>query len=136
MVAAAAFGTIGYPGGAGGGGGWGPYYPAAQSLIAEHSGDADRTAVFGVLSFVGVTSGALGALTAALPSLLHRTAGLSMLVGLRLLLLLTALIAVLMEFVVLPVREVRWESVRRYRPDRNPRPSASRLEREESEDVD
>ncbi len=125
MVAAAAFGTIGYPGGAGGGGGWGPYYPAAQSLVAEHSGDADRTTVFGVLSFVGVTAGALGSLTAALPSLLHRTAGLSMLTGFRLLLLLTALIAVLMALVVMPVREVRRKGVSRYRPDRNPQPSAS-----------
>jgi len=103
----------------------GPYYPAAQSLVAEHSGDADRTTVFGVLSFVGVTAGALGSLTAALPSLLHRTAGLSMLTGFRLLLLLTALIAVLMALVVMPVREVRRKSVSRYQPDRNPKPSAS-----------
>jgi MFS family permease len=102
MVAAAAFATIGFPGGVGGGGGWGPYYPAAQSLVAEHSDDKFRTTIFGVLSFVGVIAGALGSLTAALPSLLHHATGLSILAGFRLLLLLTAVIGVLMALVVIP----------------------------------
>ena len=115
MVAAAAFGTIGFPGGVGGGGGWGPYYPAAQSLVAEHSDDKFRTTIFGVLSFVGVIAGALGSLTAALPSLLHHAAGLSILAGFRLLLLLTSVIAVLMALVVIPVREIRWQSVHHHR---------------------
>src|SRR5260370_30546280 len=48
-----------------------------------------------------------------------------MITGFRLLLLLTALIAVLMALVVMPVREVRRKGVSRYRPDRNPQPSAS-----------
>jgi hypothetical protein len=124
MVAAAAFGTIGYPGGAGGGGGWGPYYPAAQSLVAEHSGDADRTAVFGVLSFVGVTActwladggapqpsashgrtvDAYRVPAAAFADSSHRRSD---------------------GLVVMPVREVRRKSVSRYRPDPNPKPSAS-----------
>ena len=50
MVAAAALGTIGYAGAPGLGGGWGPYYPAAQSLVAEQGEAHQRTTIFGALS--------------------------------------------------------------------------------------
>jgi len=108
MVAAAALGTIGFPGGVGGGGGWGPYYPAAQSLIAEQADSQHRTTIFGVLSFIGVLAGALGSLAAALPRLLNTIAGASMLTGFRLLLLLTSLVGISLALVVIPVREIRY----------------------------
>lgn len=120
MVAAAAFGTIGFPGGVGGGGGWGPYYPAAQSLVAEQADHAHRTTVFGVLSFVGVIAGSLGSLAAALPRLLNASAGVSMVTGFRLLLLLTALVAISMAVVVIPVREIRYGRTLPLGPDPDP----------------
>jgi MFS family permease len=45
LVLAAGIGTIGRGGGAGSGGKWGPFYPAEQALIAEHSSDLQRTTV-------------------------------------------------------------------------------------------
>jgi MFS family permease len=117
IVAAAAFGTIGFPGGAGGGGGWGPYYPAAQSLVAEQAEYEHRTTIFSVLSFVGVIAGSLGSLASALPRLLSTTAKVPMLTGFRLLLLLTAPIGILMALVVIPVREIRYPRMLGQAPD-------------------
>jgi len=123
IVTSAAFGTIGFPGGAGGGGGWGPYYPAAQSLIAEQINYEHRTTIFGVLSFIGVLAGSLGSLASALPRLLNATAKVSMLTGFRLLLLLTALIAIAMALVVIPVREIRYPRMLGQAPDPDPETS-------------
>jgi MFS family permease len=120
IVAAAAFGTIGFPGGAGGGGGWGPYYPAAQSLVAEQAEYEHRTTIFSVLSFVGVIAGSFGSLASALPRLLNTTAKVSMLTGFRLLLLLTALIGISMALVVIPVQEIRYSRVLGQAPDPGP----------------
>lgn len=74
LVLAAAIGTIGRGGGgAGSGGNWGPFYPAEQALIAEHSTDFERTTVFGALSSVGVVAGAVGSLFAWLPRRYRRS---------------------------------------------------------------
>jgi MFS family permease len=121
IVATAALGTIGFPGGVGGGGGWGPYYPAAQSLVAEQADHFHRTTIFGVLSFIGVVTGSVGSLAATLPRLLHTTAGISMLAGFRLMFLLAMLVAILMAVVVIPVHEIR------YRPRLKPRDHVAKI---------
>lgn len=100
LVIAGALGTIGRGGGAGSGGGWGPYYPAEQALIAEHTSDRLRTTIFGALSFVGVLAGALGSLVAAAPLVPN-----SRLADYRVLFFLTIAIGVAMALVVIPVRE-------------------------------
>ena len=105
LVLAAAIGTIGRGGGAGSGGNWGPFYPAEQALIAEHSGVFERTKVFGALSFVGVLAGAVGSLFAWLPQLLSAASGASQLSGYRVLFILTAVFGVAMAAAVLPVHE-------------------------------
>jgi MFS family permease len=105
LLLAAAIGTIGRGGGAGSGGNWGPFYPAEQALIAEHSSDLARTTVFGALSFVGVVAGALGSLLAWLPRLLEMGAGLPVLDGYRVLFVLTAVFGFAMALAVVPVRE-------------------------------
>lgn len=105
LLAAAAIGTIGRGGGAGSGGNWGPFYPAEQALIAEHSNDACRTTVFGALSFVGVVAGALGSLLGWVPRLLQRFASLPLLDGYRALFALTAFFGLAMAAAVLPVHE-------------------------------
>jgi MFS family permease len=105
LVLAGALGTIGRGGGAGSGGAWGPYYPAEQALIAEHAKDAQRTTVFGALSFVGVLAGAIGSLLAALPLLLHQDAGFSVFTGYQALFWLTALLGIAMVLVMIPVHD-------------------------------
>jgi MFS family permease len=105
LVLAGALGTIGRGGGAGSGGAWGPYYPAEQALIAEHTNDRQRTTIFGALSFVGVIAGAIGSLLAALPLLLHQDAGFSVFTGYQALFLLTALFGIAMVLVVIPVHD-------------------------------
>lgn len=105
LVLAAAIGTIGRGGGAGSGGNWGPFYPAEQALIAEHSTDLERTTVFGALSFVGVVAGAVGSLFAWLPRLLSAFTGGSELSGYRVLFVLTAVFGVAMAGAVVPVQE-------------------------------
>ena len=107
IALAAALGTFGGGGGAGRGGAWGPFYPAAQALLAEHSLALERTAVFGVLSFVGVMAGALGSLAAYLPQLLQAAAGFTLLQGYEALFLVTAAIGLAMALVVIPMRETR-----------------------------
>lgn len=105
LLVAAALGTIGRGGGAGSGGAYGPYFPAEQALIAEHAGSRWRTHAFGVVSLIGVLSGAVGAVVATIPGLLARGGAVSILVSDRVLFLLTAAIGVAMAVVVLPVRE-------------------------------
>lgn len=105
MVAAAAFGTFGYGGGVGVGGGWGPYYPAAQSLVAEQIADHSRTHAFGLLSFFGVIASAAGSMLAALPAFLARHRGVPILESYRGLFMLAALAGLGMALVVIPVRE-------------------------------
>ncbi len=134
MVAAAAFGTIGYGGGVGVGGGWGPYYPAAQSLVAEQIADHGRTHAFGLLSFFGVIASVAGSLLAALPALLARHAGTPPITSYRGLFMLAALAGLGMAVVVLPVRERRHPAVarrhlaaeRRHRADADPSAAAAR----------
>lgn len=58
-------------GGAGSGGSWGPFLPAEQRLLADSVTSANRTKVFGQISFVGVITGAAGSLVAAVPAVLH-----------------------------------------------------------------
>jgi MFS family permease len=107
LVLAAAIGTIGRGGGAASGGNWGPFYPAEQALIAEHSNDLQRTTIFGALSFVGVVAGAAGSLLAWLPRLLHAVAGMPELSGYRVLFGVTAIFGLAMAAAVLPVSESR-----------------------------
>jgi len=127
IALAAALGTFGGGGGAGRGGAWGPFYPAAQALLAEHSLALERTAVFGVLSFVGVMAGALGSLAAYLPQWLQAGAGFTLLQGYQALFLLTSAIGVAMALVVIPMRETRTvpEAVPvRSKPSSNAKPAA------------
>jgi MFS family permease len=105
LALAAALSTIGRGGGAGSGGAWGPYLPAEQALIAEHSHDQARTHVFGVLSSVGVVASALGSLLASLPALLSHLGLLSEIAGYRLLFLIAAVLGVAMIIFTIPVNE-------------------------------
>jgi MFS family permease len=105
LVTAAALGTIGVGGAAGSGGAFGPYYPAEQPLVAEHAGNADRTAVFAGLSLVGVIAASAGAALAAVPRLVASTGLGSLLAGYHLLFGLTTVVGVAMAVVILPVHE-------------------------------
>lgn len=105
IVAAGAIGSIGR-GGAVAGGAWGPFYPAAQALVAEQTLDIDRTTVFGALSFVGVAAAAVGSLLAALPHLLNAAFALPVLAGYRFLFILTGPFGVAMALAAIPVREL------------------------------
>ena len=105
IVLAGALGSIGR-GGALGGAAWGPFYPAAQALIAEQASDERRTTVFGALAFVGVTSAAIGSLLAAIPHLFQHLFAIPVLDGYRALFLLTGPFGIAMALAVLPVREL------------------------------
>jgi MFS family permease len=105
LLVAAALGTIGRGGGAGSSGAFGPYYPAEQPLITEKVADRDRTHVFGMVSVVGVLAGALGALIATVPTLLHRFFALPEIDGDRALFVCAAVLGVAMALVILPVSE-------------------------------
>ena len=105
LTVAAAFGSIGRGGGAGSSGAFGPYYPAEQALVAEQALDANRTSVFGLLSFVGVIGGALGSLAAQIPRLLRDYRGLPMLESYRALFATTVAIGIAMALVTVPIRE-------------------------------
>ncbi|MGA7870202.1 MAG: MFS transporter [Candidatus Binatus sp.] len=106
IVVFAAIGSIGR-GGALAGGAWGPFYPAVQALVAEHSSDENRTTVFGAFSFVGVMAGAAGSALAALPSLLRHFTGLDELIGYRILFVATGVLNVAMALAVFPINENR-----------------------------
>lgn len=105
LLLAAAVSTVGRGGGAGSGGAWGPFFPAEQALLAEQAGEQNHTAVFSVVSFVGVLAGAIGSLIALVPTALLNWLGLSLVAGDRLLFALTAGLGIVMAIVVLPVRE-------------------------------
>ncbi len=111
IVLAGALGSIGR-GGALGGAAWGPFYPAAQALIAEQASDERRTTVFGALAFVGVTSAAIGSLLAAMPHLFQHLFAIPVLDGYRALFLLTGPFGIAMALAVLPVRELHSATVR------------------------
>ncbi len=106
IVAFAAIASIGR-GGALAGGAWGPFYPAVQALVAEHTTDYNRTTVFGAFSFVGVMAGALGSALAALPSVLRHFAGIDELTGYRILFLLSGVFGLAMAVAVFPINENR-----------------------------
>jgi MFS family permease len=128
LVLAGAFGTIGRGGAAGSGGAFGPYYPAEQALVAEHSTDRQRTTVFGALSFVGVLAGAIGSLLAFVPALGQHLAGLSLLQGYRALFFLTVAIGIGMALIVVPVHEAPRSTGRRA-PRGTPQPAPARTRR-------
>ncbi|HEY4217127.1 MAG TPA: MFS transporter [Gemmatimonadaceae bacterium] len=105
LLIAAACGTIGRGGGAGSSGAYGPYYPAEQPLITEKVPDRTRTHVFGVVAVVGVLSGAVGSLAAALPTELYRWFALPEIQGDRAMFFAAAVIGCAMALVILPVNE-------------------------------
>jgi MFS family permease len=105
LLIAAALGTIGRGGGAGSSGAFGPYYPAEQPLFAEQVSDRERTHVFGIVSVVGVLAGALGALMATVPTLLHRFIALPEATGDRALFVCASVLGLAMAAVILPVKE-------------------------------
>ncbi len=104
MVAFAALGSIGR-GGALAGGAWGPFYPAVQALVAEHTSHYNRTTVFAMFSFVGVMAGAMGSLLAGLPAIMARLAGADELDSYRVLFVLSGILGAAMAFAVMPVNE-------------------------------
>ena len=106
IVAFAAIASIGR-GGALAGGAWGPFYPAVQALVAEHTTDYNRTTVFGAFSFVGVMAGALGSALAALPSVLRHFAGIDEVTGYRILFVLSGVFGLAMAMAVFPINENR-----------------------------
>ncbi|HZO83436.1 MAG TPA: MFS transporter [Candidatus Binataceae bacterium] len=105
LMLAAAMGTVGRTGPAGAGASVGPYYPAEQALVAEHSSDRARTTAFGALAFVGVVAGAFGSLMAALPMLARVHFGASVLGGFRAVFWIVAVLGVVMAAVTMPVHE-------------------------------
>ena len=106
IVTFAAIASIGR-GGALAGGAWGPFYPAVQALVAEHTTDYNRTTVFGAFSFVGVMAAALGSALAALPSLMRHFVGLDELTGYRILFVLSGVFGLAMALAVFPINENR-----------------------------
>jgi MFS family permease len=106
IVAFAAIGSIGR-GGALAGGAWGPFYPAVQALVAEHTSDYNRTTVFGAFSFVGVMAGAAGSALAALPSLLQHFFGAGEILGYRILFVAAGAFGIAMAVAVFPINENR-----------------------------
>jgi MFS family permease len=116
LMLAAALGTVGRTGPAGAGASVGPYYPAEQALVAEHSSDEARTSAFGAMAFVGVIAGAIGSLLAALPTLARVHLGMSALGGFRAVFWLVAGLGVVMAAVTVPVREAPHETQRSMRP--------------------
>jgi len=105
LLIAAAIGTIGRGGGAGSSGAYGPFYPAEQPLITEQVQDRHRTHVFGLVAVVGVLTGALGSLTAAVPTLLQRWFGVSIVAGDRALFLCAAVLGLATAAIIVPVHE-------------------------------
>jgi MFS family permease len=105
LLIAAAVGTIGRGGGAGSSGAFGPYYPAEQPLITEQVQDRHRTHVFGLVAVVGVLAGAVGSLTAAMPTVLQRWFGVSVVDGDRALFICAAVLGLATAAIVIPVHE-------------------------------
>jgi len=111
LAVGAALGTVGRTGPAGAGGSVGPYFPAEQALIAEHSSDAARTTVFGALAFVGVVAGAAGALMAASPHAISALLAIPLLDAYRALFWTAAAAGVAMALVTFPISEHPRETV-------------------------
>lgn len=105
IVAACALGTLGRGGGAGGAGSGGPFYPAQQALIADHSSAGDRNQVFAAFSFTDSIGSTAGALLAAVPDLLSTHLGFSPADSYKPLFVLTSVLAVVMMLTIVPVRE-------------------------------
>ncbi len=132
LALAAALGTVGRTGPAGAGGSVGPYFPAEQALIAEHSSDAARTTVFGALAFVGVVAGAVGSLMAASPHAISAIFATPLLDGYRALFWTAAVAGVAMALVTVPISERPRETAAResaraaYRNDPAPANPAGR----------
>jgi len=105
IVASCALGTLGRGGGAGGAGAGGPFYPAQQALIADHSSAGDRNKVFAAFSFTDSIGGTTGALLAVVPDLLNQRFGFSPTDSYKPLFVLTSALAVVMMLTILPVRE-------------------------------
>ncbi len=106
VVLASGLGGVGRGGGAGSGGSWGPVFPAEQPLMAAAVRPEERTAAFGLLSFIGVIAGAVGSLVAAVPAILV-AGGMGWLAAYRVLFWAGAALAVAMLAVALPLREER-----------------------------
>jgi MFS family permease len=104
VVIASGLGGVGRGGGAGSGGAWGPVFPAEQPLVANSVEGQNRTAAYGMLSFIGVLAGAVGSLVATAPSWLGGL-GYTEVEAYRLLFWLGALLGVGMTLATLPIRE-------------------------------
>lgn len=105
LIVAAAMGTVGRTGPAGAGAGVGPYYPAEQALVAEHSSPGVRTSAFGAMAFVGVIAGAIGSLLAMVPTVANEHFGLSAVGGFRAVFWVIAALGVAMAAVSAAIRE-------------------------------
>ena len=111
LTIASAAGTIGRGGGAGSGGAFGPFYPAEQPLITEHTGVNHRNEVFGFLSFLGVIGGAVGSLLAIVPHL-WVNGPFGWRTGYLFLYALTLVCSVLLILILMPVSEQKPTEVR------------------------
>jgi MFS family permease len=107
LLVGAAMGAMGGGGPMGGGGAFGAYFPAEQALVAEHSADISRTAVFGALSFVGVAASAVGALIAGVPALMRNHFDVTLLSGYRGLFWSATGLALATVLITIPIRERR-----------------------------
>src|SRR5579875_967012 len=105
MMLLAGISQIVPPGGAGSGVGIGPSYPAVQALTAAHCEDRDRTSALSWMALVSGIATAVGAPLAALPDLMHRKAGISVLHGYYFIFILTAIINMLSAVLVYPISE-------------------------------
>lgn len=97
---------VGRGGGAGSGGSWGPVFPAEQPLLAASVPPSKRNTAFSQIAFVGVLAGAAGSLVAGLPRLLHAD-GLPWIASYRTMFWLSAVLALAMVLLTLPIRERR-----------------------------
>lgn len=105
FLAFAFLGALARGGGAGSGGAWGPFAPVEQPLIAEVVPRSQRNGAFGQMAFIGVLAGAGGSIAASLPDLLRHAAGVPLLPGQGLTMVLAAVAQLLAGIFVLPVRE-------------------------------
>ncbi len=120
MMLLAGISQIVPPGGSGSGVGIGPSYPAVQALTATHVEDRDRTSALSWMALVCGLATAVGAPLAALPELMHRRAGISILSGYQTIFVVTAIINVLSAVLVYPISETRRPSPRSIAPAARP----------------
>lgn len=105
LLIVGSLGTLTRGGGAGGPGGGGPFYPAQQALIADHSPAEARNQVFTAFSIADAIAGALGGALAALPALLVAHFGETRLASYEPLFVLTAVLSLFSAVAVLPIHE-------------------------------